>query len=324
MPSIKTNNFNKQKTKLQEYDEYPDEYACVFVNNLCLPAYVTEDTMKFCKQIVPRVGDICFVHYPKSGGTWLSYILSFLINAGVTPTEDFLSNQIIWPEARHFTNQELEQFNSPRIFKSCLPYAHAIAGGPSPRNPLKYIYIARNPKDVAVSYYLWEFDKPWTNYKGTWDQWFNRFINGHVQRGDWFDHILGWYEQSETCPNNLLFIWYEDLCLNFSATVEKIIHFLELKLTTDIKTLISETQKGTEFICMKKRNNLVSYLKSDFQYHNVVNNTFFREGKIGSWKKYFTTQQNEQFDEIFFKRTKNKNLSNIVFDSDTTKAEAID
>jgi len=46
----------------------------------------------------------------------------------------------------------INEMPSPRIFKSHNPY-HMMAGGVPHTSPAKYIYIARNPKDTAVSFY---------------------------------------------------------------------------------------------------------------------------------------------------------------------------
>ncbi len=64
----------------------------------------------------------------------------------------------------------------PRIFKSHMPDNMALAGGPL-ASPGRFIYIARNPKDVPVSYYFFEREKEWSGgYSGTWEQWLEMFL----------------------------------------------------------------------------------------------------------------------------------------------------
>ena len=83
---------------------------------------------------------------------------------------------------------------SPRSFKFHSPYELAPGGEPA-KSPAKYIYIARNPKDVAVSnFHLMELFNPDTKFTGTWNAYFELFLTGKVYYGSWFDHVLGWWK----------------------------------------------------------------------------------------------------------------------------------
>jgi len=57
-----------------------------------------------------------------------------------------------WPDMAFLPVKMFGEMPSPRILKSHSPY-HMMAGGLPHTSPAKYIYIARNPKDTAVSYY---------------------------------------------------------------------------------------------------------------------------------------------------------------------------
>ncbi len=91
----------------------------------------------------PLEDDVCFISFPKSGSTWLSYILLFLIKNGEISTEQALTDNIhwvasSWPYPR--SKDELDALPSPRIFKSHMPY-HMAVGGIPVDNPCRYIYI---------------------------------------------------------------------------------------------------------------------------------------------------------------------------------------
>ena len=70
-----------------------------------------------------------------------------------------------------------------------------MPGGDPAKSPSKYIYVARNPKDTLVSFYL-----HLRAYKGMvfsdrpWDWFFEQTLTGEIPFGSWFDHVLGWWK----------------------------------------------------------------------------------------------------------------------------------
>ena len=62
-------------------------------------------------------------------------------------------------------------------------------------SPAKYIYVMRNPKDVAVSYYHHMKHVTRFNYTSEFDVYFESFIKGNVFYGFWFDHVFEWTKQ---------------------------------------------------------------------------------------------------------------------------------
>ena len=68
-----------------------------------------------------------------------------------------------------------------------------VPGGAPARSLAKYIYVARNPKDVAVSFYYHLLRmKSIGNLE--WDEFFEMFISGRTMFGPWFDHVLEWWQ----------------------------------------------------------------------------------------------------------------------------------
>ena len=67
---------------------------------------------------------------------------------------------------------------SPRFFKSHFPY-HLIPISKSEANRSKYLYVARNPKDAAVSYYYFvQSFGPASHFHGTWEFFAKMFLEG--------------------------------------------------------------------------------------------------------------------------------------------------
>ena len=69
-----------------------------------------------------------------------------------------------------------ESFPAPRLFKFHLPYDLV----PKPRDQAtkpRYIYVMRNPKDTAVSFYHHYEAMPASTHR-SWDEYFELFIKG--------------------------------------------------------------------------------------------------------------------------------------------------
>jgi hypothetical protein len=275
-------------------------YRYRMVGGVVMPPFITPARYQLSRTIETRPGDLCFTSFPKSGSTWLSYILLLLTGDGETPTDQTLRSSLhwvasSWPYPR--SRADLDALPSPRIFKSHMPYAMALGGAPT-ETPCKHLYIARNPKDVAVSYYHFESSKGWSgNYNGPWEHWLEMFIGGRVQRGDWFDHVLSWWAHRDA--TNVLFLKYEDLVNDFRGQLDRIAAFLGRPLSETLAETIAER---TSFDVMKKDR------FTDF--HDVEEiKGFFRKGRIGSWRDQFTADESERFDALTAERMAGSGLT---------------
>ncbi|KAL4950714.1 P-loop containing nucleoside triphosphate hydrolase protein [Aspergillus filifer] len=234
--------------------------------------------------------DIWSVSWPRSGSTWLSYVLVLL--TGSDSDKDKLRESFHWLESGWLyqrTEEEVQNAPRPRIFSSHMPYDMALGGVPE-QNPYKYIYIARNPKDTCVSCFHFDRQKSWSGYYfGDWDHWLHMFMNGKCHRGDWFDHVLGRWEHRHA--DNILFMRYEELKRDTEAQVCKIAAFLGLDLTPDkldgIKYKISfSARKASGFTDLA-----------------------FPSGSDWLVEDQFTVAQNEKSDMLYEDRMANSGLS---------------
>jgi hypothetical protein len=178
-----------------------------------------------------------------------------------------------------------------------MPLAMALGGDPT-KNPCRYVYIARNPKDVAVSYYFFEREKSWSGgYSGPWEHWLQLFCEGRVQRGDWFDHVLGWWHARGA--ENIHFLKYEDLGRDFGTEVSKLAEFVGRPLGPGVLETI---RSKTSFDAMHR---------DDFANMHEIEEFggFFRKGAIGSWKEQFTPAQSAAFDELCQRRLRGSGLA---------------
>ena len=79
-----------------------------------------------------------------------------------------------------YPHPDINNLPSPRILKTHLPY-NIVPKSASEDGKCKYIYVARNPKDVAVSFfkYVTSLKKFGNGYNGPWEFFAKLFIEGN-------------------------------------------------------------------------------------------------------------------------------------------------
>ncbi|KAH7972560.1 hypothetical protein HPB52_013431 [Rhipicephalus sanguineus] len=83
----------------------------------------------------------------------------------------------------------------------------------------------RNPYDCCVSYYYHTKGLPEYRFQdGTFDEFFDMFLEGHVDFGHYFEHVLSWYERR--FDHNVLFATYEDLKKDTAGWIMRIADFI--------------------------------------------------------------------------------------------------
>ena len=187
------------------------------------------------------------------------------------------------------SGMKVDEMSSPRYFKSHTPY-HMMPGGVPHTSPAKYIYVARNPKDTAVSLYFHTHRLPTFEYTGPWDHFLQLFIDGKVEFGLWFDHILEWWKHKD--DPNVLFLKYEDMKKDLLGAVRTIAEFIchELKQET-----LEEIVKQSTFESMKANPSANYSWKSNFRPNKTQ---FLRKGEVGDWRNHFTAEQTAEFDTL--------------------------
>ena len=116
-------------------------------------------------------------------------------------------------------------------------------------------------------------------FKGDWDAFYQIFKADQLFGGGWFDYIHSWLKY-QTKPN-VYIVKYEDVRSQPMVEVQKMARFCDKSLTEE------ELEK------------VVNYIQNDCQ----------EEVAIGGWKKYFTSEQNAEFDEIYREKMKDVDIS---------------
>ena len=166
--------------------------------------------------------DVFAVGYPKSGNTWLNFLLACLQADDESKINfDSVENYV----ADIYLNSAIRLYNMPRprLLKSHEPIEL--------RYP-KVIYIVRDPRAVAVSYYHHHKRLSSGNVSIDMDEFVRQYVNGEYDRyGTWGNHVNGWYNEHLVRPNKIIFIRYEDLQQSPTEALELIASFIGISIS---------------------------------------------------------------------------------------------
>ncbi|XP_078236379.1 sulfotransferase 2B1-like [Pogona vitticeps] len=234
--------------------------------------------------------DVVTVSYPKSGTNWMLEILGLIWHDGDPSWVQsvFMANRSPWIETVDGLNVALN-YPPPRFLTTHLPFQFF------PKSFLhskcKIIYVMRNPKDVLVSHYHFAKCCETLEEPGTVEEFLEKFLNGKVMYGSWFNHMKGWVKLKER-PNFFL-ITYEELQQDLRGSVKKICHFLGKELASH---QLDEVTKYASFQIMKD-NKMSNYSLLPSMDHSK--GKFMRKGICGDWKNHLTVAQSEHFDHVY-------------------------
>lgn len=301
-----------KESKMPQSEEEMKRESCVlllFVRGRPFPGsrWFYKENVEAALDFKLRDTDILISTFPKCGTNWMKYIVYTIITRGQKPLK---SSYELTYEAVPFmdicTMATVEAMSDPRPLHYHLPYDLI------PKNPkAKYIYIFRNPKDTVVSFYHFTMQTDELNV--SFDQYFDTFMKGLVAYGDYFDHVLSWYEHRN--DPNVLFLAYEQLHADTRGWILKIAKFLgeqyyeELARDKDLlelvlhhisfenmkKTLMKEAPGKTEYEL--KSDVIDTPFDSPGPRYDVKYLKYFRKGIVGDWKNHLSLEQNRRMDE---------------------------
>ncbi|XP_073972160.1 luciferin sulfotransferase-like [Rhodnius prolixus] len=194
-----------------------------------------------------------------------------------------------------------QSMTSPRYFKTHLPPSLLP---PNLVDTCKMVYVARNPLDVAVSFYHHNRLIKAHGFQGDFRKYWELFEKDLILYSPYWEHIKeGWEKRNHP---NVLFLFYEDILRDFTGNIRKIGQFLNKQMLDD------EIQRLADHLHIDNFRKTFM-LENDLQIKGMINPQapgFIRRGKIGG---------NQEFDdaEIKLRAEKwfKKNLANtdIIF-----------
>ena len=280
---------NGHKTK-----EIP--FRHVKIDGLIWPPFMTEEQLRICNTFPTNPNDVFLVTYPKTGTTWIAEIVR-CITQKRNPNRDIPDMGMLRFE---MANQEqLETWSSPRSISTHLPFDMVMRHS---EHPVKYIYLARNPKDVAVSFFHFMRSDPLFDFNGTWSEFLQHFMKGDIFYGSYFDHISAWWSHKD--DENVLFLKYEDLKQDLQSQVQIIAEFLGFEFSEEEARSVKEQ---CTFQAMKS-NPKLNINKLPKSKSLLKKSSHLRKGIVGDWKNHFSEEQLAEFDRVYQSRLKGTGL----------------
>jgi hypothetical protein len=239
-------------------------------------------------EFTPRSDDVFIVTYPRSGTTWLQMILYQLTTDGEI-NFPHVAEFCPWFERSVCSARGFELRPSPRLFKSHLSYSR------TPKGPGKYIYVAREGKDVALSYY--HLYCRYNGYEGTFDEFFELFLKGKTSFGCWFQHVKGWWQYRDA--PNVLFLTYEQLKSDFDGSLRQIADFCGWEISPE---KLSRVRQRSSFAFMKQHEQKFDPALETLWEQGVKLKSFLRNGCVGEGAMTLTEEQSAQFEKTYADR----------------------
>jgi hypothetical protein len=168
--------------------------------------------------------DTFIVSYPRSGNTWTRFLVANLVYPEQPVT--FANIERLIPDCEAMSSRCVKRVPRPRIIKS-----HEYF---DPRYR-KVIYIVRDPRDVALSYY--DFSSKYRHIEDSHPltSFVSDFVAGRLSSfdwGTWGENVASWFYTRNGRPEFLL-LRYEDMLSDTQSELAKVARFLNIEPATD-------------------------------------------------------------------------------------------
>ncbi|KAL4719856.1 hypothetical protein ACJJTC_011244 [Scirpophaga incertulas] len=232
-----------------------------------------------------RPDDIWVVTFPKSGTTWVQELVWMVANDCDYEGSDKTPLTTRYPFLE--SNVDIcDKKPSPRFIKTHLPLSLLP---PALLNTCKVVHVARDPRDVAVSYYHHNTKTTDVGYKIEMKQLWNLFINDQCDGMDSLTLKMSRRSWAMRHHPNMLFLFYEDLLKDLPSAVKQVAKFLGKTMTEE---QISRLCTHLSFDNFKNNKSVNGQVLIEANYS--TGNLFVNKGKSGAWREYFDEEMKLQ------------------------------
>jgi hypothetical protein len=249
--------------------------------------------------------DALVISHTKSGRTWLRVMISHLYHLKYgTPATELMN----------FDNLHRLNPHIPRIFftrDTRIPTLTRNNGYISAVTNKKTLFLVRDPRDVAVSFYFHVCNRASDRVlrrKGIEQSAKQLPIYAFVTDlalglPRVIEHFNRWHEEMKSMDHTLI-IKYEDMRADPAAALTQVIGFIDCDFSTD------DIDKAVEFasfenLARKEKHGYFSSGRLAASDSPNENARKVRRGKIGGYRDYFSEEQNRHLDKLVHEQLDN-------------------
>jgi len=215
--------------------------------------------------------DTFIVSYPKSGNTWIRFILANLLAPGETIS--FRNIDQLIPDI-HKVKEKISEAKRPRLIKSHFSDFFKVYS--------RFIYVYRDGRDVMVSLYFYLLQ---LGFQGS----FSAFLKRRPLFGKWHEHVsLAFAEMERRTLSETLAVRYEDMLEAPFPVARQLANFCRLSVSDE------EVQRAVDKCAFES-------LQEVERKYGPENGSkpcsFFRRGKAGQWQEMFSQMELQRFYE---------------------------
>jgi hypothetical protein len=220
--------------------------------------------------------DVFLTSYPRSGNTWLRFLIGNLAYQDEPVSFANIEGRI--PEIHFHSDHRLRTLPRPRLLKS-----HECFQPHYPR----IIYIVRDPRDVAVSFYHHNVKAGNISDDYPMEDFTARFIAAEFDPrwGSWSDHVVSWLTLRRARPGFIL-LRYEDVKSDPARELARLAAFLQNSGFGNIESAPEKLQRAIDLSSPERMRELE---KKQAHGWVLTRNTrpdkpFVRTATSGAWK----------------------------------------
>ena len=240
----------------------------------------TYDRAAFHASIRPT--DMFLCTYPKSGTTWLGFLIAHAIRASESESLDLKSfNQYVPDVNLLYTKRgSLDAYTSkvdPRFFLCHATYDEQLP---------KVVYVVRDPRDTMLSYRHYQ-----KFLKADYDVSLEDFCADDKHWPcDWDVHVASWLMPRR--HKNLVVVRYEDLHLDAESALRAVFDLAELNVSTQ---RIKAAVEASRFDRMRDAEEKFGVHGKDAR----SGERFVRKGQVGSWRDEMSSEAIANLEEKY-------------------------
>jgi hypothetical protein len=228
--------------------------------------------------------DTFIVSYPRSGNTWTRFLIANLLHRDEPVT--FANIDRLIPDIHAVPRKVLRTTPRPRVIKS-----HEYFDLRYPQ----VIYIVRDPRDVAVSYY--HFHRKFRRIDPDYpiESYVTRFIAGEFDSyASWGQNVASWIG-TRRCGDGFLLLRYEDLIENPECELAKVASFFQIEVSPEQLSRAVELSSADRMRRLEKAETDVWVVTKNGR----KDIPFVREATPGRWKAELPASSVEEIENAW-------------------------